>query len=60
LCSAIANSKGTFGEDNAIEHRLYERLREATERFGNSPPACLYGFAIAIWQSIAHWRTPTL
>ncbi len=34
-CAEIANSRGTFGEDNAIEHRLYERLREATERLGN-------------------------
>ena len=33
-CAVIANSKGTFGEDNVIEHRLYERLREATERLG--------------------------
>lgn len=33
-CAEIANSKGTFGEDNVIEHRLYERLREATERLG--------------------------
>jgi REase associating with pPIWI_RE len=34
-CAEIANSRGTFGEDNAIEHRLYERLREATERLGS-------------------------
>jgi hypothetical protein len=34
-CTEIAHSKGAFGEDNAIEHRLYERLREATERLGN-------------------------
>ena len=33
-CAEIANSRGTFGEDNAIERRLYERLREATERLG--------------------------
>nr|CAD5928645.1 hypothetical protein NO713_01141 [Planktothrix pseudagardhii] len=34
-CAEIANSKGTFGEDNVIEHRLHERLREATERLGS-------------------------
>ncbi|MEG3966798.1 hypothetical protein QUA00_03970 [Microcoleus sp. T2B6] len=33
-CAVIANSKGTFGEDNIIEHRLYQRLRDATERLG--------------------------
>lgn len=33
-CSEIANFRGTFGEDNVIEHRLYERLRGATERLG--------------------------
>lgn len=31
-CSLIANLSGAFGEDNVIEHRLYTRLREATER----------------------------
>ncbi|MFZ1028594.1 MAG: hypothetical protein WAN66_20500 [Limnoraphis robusta] len=34
-CAEIANSRGTFGEDNAIEHRLHDRLREATERLGS-------------------------
>lgn len=34
-CAEIANSRGTFGEDNVIEHRLHERLREATERLGS-------------------------
>lgn len=34
-CAEIANTRGTFGEDNVIEHRLYERLREATERLGS-------------------------
>ncbi|WP_449420369.1 restriction endonuclease-related protein [Phormidium nigroviride] len=34
-CAEIANSRGTFGEDNAIEHRLHERLRSATERLGS-------------------------
>jgi hypothetical protein len=33
-CAEIANTRGTFGEDNVIEHRLYQRLREATERLG--------------------------
>ncbi|MEK0180628.1 hypothetical protein [Microcoleus anatoxicus] len=33
-CAEIANIGGSFGEDNVIEHRLYERLREATERLG--------------------------
>lgn len=33
-CAEIANSRGTFGEDNVIEYRLHERLREATERLG--------------------------
>jgi hypothetical protein len=30
----LPNARGTFGEDNVIEHRLYQRLREATERLG--------------------------
>lgn len=34
-CAEIANIRGNFGEDNVIEHRLYERLREATERLGS-------------------------
>lgn len=34
-CAEIANSRGTFGEDNAIERRLYERLIEATEQLGS-------------------------
>jgi hypothetical protein len=34
-CAVIANARGTFGEDNVIEHRLYERLREATARLGS-------------------------
>jgi hypothetical protein len=33
-CAEIANTRGTFGEDNVIEHRLYQRLREATQRLG--------------------------
>ncbi len=27
--------RGAFGEDNVIEHRLHQRLREATERLGS-------------------------
>lgn len=33
-CAEIANISGSFGEDNVIEHRLYSRLKEATERLG--------------------------
>lgn len=34
-CAEIAKIGGNFGEDNVIEHRLYERLRDATERLGS-------------------------
>lgn len=34
-CAEIANTRGAFGEDNVIEHRLHQRLREATERLGS-------------------------
>jgi hypothetical protein len=34
-CAEIANLRGSFGEDNVIEYRLHQRLREATERLGS-------------------------
>ncbi|MBD2085536.1 hypothetical protein NDI49_14150 [Trichocoleus sp. ST-U3] len=34
-CSVIANQNGAFGEDNVIEHRYHNQLREATERLGD-------------------------
>lgn len=33
-CAEIARSNGGFGEDNIIEYRLYQRLRESTEQLG--------------------------
>ena len=33
-CAEIANSSGSFGEDNVVEHRLYSGLKKATERLG--------------------------
>ncbi len=34
-CSEIANVSGTFGEENVIESRLHQRLRDGTERLGS-------------------------
>ncbi|WP_413168134.1 hypothetical protein ACL6C3_15570 [Capilliphycus salinus ALCB114379] len=34
-CAEIANITGSFGEDNVIEYRLHQRLRESTERLGS-------------------------
>ncbi len=33
-CAEIAHLSGGFGEDNVIEHRLYQRLRGSTEQLG--------------------------
>jgi hypothetical protein len=33
-CDEIARLSGSFGEDNAIEYKLYERLQDATEKMG--------------------------
>ena len=33
-CAEIANSSGSFGEDNVVEHRLYSGLKKDTERLG--------------------------
>ncbi len=33
-CAEVGNISGSFGEDNVIEHRLYSRLKETTERLG--------------------------
>lgn len=33
-CAEVANSSGSFGEDNVVEHRLYSDLKKATERLG--------------------------
>lgn len=34
-CVEVALANGGFGEDNVIEHRLYQRLRESTEQLGS-------------------------
>jgi DNA-binding transcriptional MerR regulator len=33
-CAEIAYSNGGFGEDNVIEYRLYQRLKQSTEQLG--------------------------
>ncbi len=33
-CAEVARSSGGFGEDNVVEYRLYQRLRESAEQLG--------------------------
>ena len=35
-CAETANMSGGFGEDNVIEHRLYSKLKSATEGLGRN------------------------
>ncbi|NER48105.1 MAG: hypothetical protein F6J92_15670 [Symploca sp. SIO1A3] len=34
-CAEVAYQNGGFGEDNVIEYRLYQRLKESTEQLGS-------------------------
>jgi DNA-binding transcriptional MerR regulator len=38
-CATIADIAGAFGEDNLLESRFHERLREAADRFGRERDA---------------------